>query len=282
MADSVSRSNECEMFYIDSYFLDRYPEFVYSTLAHEFQHMLHFVHKTMINGVSSTTWFNEMLSMICEDLLSGSDYLNTSDEYSPKSRLTYFNAGYALLGLTEWSSDYTAYSYANAYAFGAWLTRNYGGAELVKSMASNEYVDLECILQAIYDCGGGTLTVAELLRQFTRSICYPELTNTQYTSAGGSCSSTNYLKPFCASDTHSITSSATGTSYEITLTPIQLSDYYYIIDNKYYITPYYYDAGYAYYLSNYGEVVIDLGATTSTKAYYITGSSSTKSYFVIQ
>ncbi|MCR5698759.1 MAG: hypothetical protein K6G52_03845, partial [Treponemataceae bacterium] len=268
------RSNECEIFYIDSHFLDRYQEFVYSTLAHEFQHMLHFVHKNMEQSLTSSTWFNEMLSMVCEDLLQ--ETLGTTDEYSPKSRLTYFNLSYAYLGLTEWNENYTAYSYSNAYAFGAWLIRNYGGAELVKRMASNAYVNLTCITEAIEHVTGSSITVAELLRQFSRSLCYPELTYEAYRYA-----STNGLKPFCNTNSTTLTGTDGSTTYTYNLSSILLSDYTYAVDGTYYTGPYYYSTGYNYALSKYGNIVIDLGAVNSDTARYISASPA-YSYFVIQ
>ena len=273
------RSNECEIFYIDSHFLDRYQEFVYSTLAHEFQHMLHFVHKKMEQELTSTntneaTWLNEMLSMICEDLLQ--ETLGTKDEYSPKSRLTYFNLGYAYLGLTEWDENYTAYSYSNAYAFGAWLIRNYGGAELVKEMASNDCVDLDCITQAIETVTGNSITDTELLRQFSRALCYPELTKTQF-----DVSATNSLKPFCNTNSKTLTGTDGSTSYTFNLSSILLCDYTYAIDGTYYAGPYYYSSGYSYALSKYGNIVIDLGPVNNYSAKYISPAPA-YSYFVIQ
>ena len=42
------RSNETEIFYIDAHFLDAFTEMTYSTLAHEFQHMLNYVNKMLL------------------------------------------------------------------------------------------------------------------------------------------------------------------------------------------------------------------------------------------
>ncbi|OJF77629.1 MAG: hypothetical protein BKP49_01230 [Treponema sp. CETP13] len=145
------RSNETEMFYIDAYFLDKYSDYMYSTLAHEFQHMLHFVHKYIEQGLSSSTWFNEMLSMTCEDMMQ--DLLEIDDDYSPKSRLWYFNQYYNY-GMTDWLDDDGVYiSYANAYAFGAYMARNYEGASFVQELASNDSVDMDSITAALSTFG---------------------------------------------------------------------------------------------------------------------------------
>ena len=70
------RSNQKQIFYVDSYFTQDMTDMVVSTLAHEFQHMLHFVNKnincydqTTATSPECSTWFNEMQSMLAEELL---------------------------------------------------------------------------------------------------------------------------------------------------------------------------------------------------------------------
>lgn len=155
--DVLPLSNEGKYFYVDAGFLNKYPEMIYSTLAHEFQHMINFGQKTMKSMktatkqsdiVSSSTWSNEMMSMVCEDMIQ--KYLGVRPEDSPISRLLDFANGYYISGLTDWFQDSNVvYSYAGAYAFGAYLARNYGGKDLIKQIATNEYVDQESITQAL-------------------------------------------------------------------------------------------------------------------------------------
>lgn len=155
--DVLPLSNEGKYFYVDAGFLNAYPEMIYSTLAHEFQHMINFGQKTMKSMktatkqsdiVSSSTWSNEMMSMVCEDMIQV--YLGVRPEDSPISRLLDFANGYYISGLTDWFQDSNvAYSYAGAYAFGAYLARNYGGKDLIKQIATNKYVDQESITQAL-------------------------------------------------------------------------------------------------------------------------------------
>lgn len=168
------RSNEAEIFYIDSHFLDAFTDMTYSTLAHEFQHMLNYVNKDIKHEKTPTVWYNEMLSMVCEDLLQ--DFIGIEDKDSPRGRLPQFNYGYAFNGAEEWFNDAnTLNSYAHAYAFGAFITRNYGGASLVKYIMGNEYVDLDSIIEAIRDITGNYNYYKEdLLFEFARALCYPE------------------------------------------------------------------------------------------------------------
>ena len=161
---TIGLTNCGKYFYVDSYFLNEAPEMLYSTLAHEFQHMINFSQKTMrsmetaqteAQVLVSQTWSNEMMSMVCEDMVQ--DFLKVSEEASPISRLPYFCLGYYRSGLTDWLSDANvAYSYAGAYAFGAYLARNYGGKELIKEIATNGYVDQEAITQALKSIGNET------------------------------------------------------------------------------------------------------------------------------
>lgn len=150
--DVLPLSNEGKYFYVDSGFLNKYPNMIYSTLAHEFQHMINFGQKYVNNGRNSSTWSNEMMSMVCEDMIQ--DYLDIDLLDSPIGRLLEFAQGYYLSGLTDWlPGNDVAYSYAGAYAFGAYLARNYGGTSLIKQIATNQYVDQQAITQALQAIG---------------------------------------------------------------------------------------------------------------------------------
>ena len=51
---------------------DYWPEEIYSTLAHEFQHMIHFYQRGVLRNAEAfgDTWINEMASQVVEDLLA--------------------------------------------------------------------------------------------------------------------------------------------------------------------------------------------------------------------
>lgn len=153
-------SNECEIFYIDSLFFTKRKETTYSTLVHEFNHMINYVVKT-VNGLtenpkatsfnSCDQWFTEMLSMVTEDLFQ--HYLGLKDEDSPKGRLPYFNISYNM-GFRLWDTEGIdpLIMYANTYAFGAYLVRNFGGIKLLQEMAQNKNVNEEAITAALQKC----------------------------------------------------------------------------------------------------------------------------------
>lgn len=156
-SDVRSKSNTGKYFYIDSYYAANKTAMVYSTLAHEFQHMVDFGEKTMAakknnKSVSSSSWYNEMKSMLCEDIMK--NYLKTNnsdftDEDSPFGRLPLFCRHYYDVGLEYLKSGYNEhYTYANNYAFGAWAARNYGGVSFINKIATNTSVDVESITAA--------------------------------------------------------------------------------------------------------------------------------------
>ena len=139
-------SNEGKYFYVDSAFCNSNStaknitnspsETSVTTLFHEFQHMINYNQKNVKAKISSvSSWYNEMLSMLAEDLMM--DSLNLSSDQAPMGeRSPTFNRYYYYSGLTEYRSDsYSITSYGTAYTFGAWLARNYGGGNLIKEIS---------------------------------------------------------------------------------------------------------------------------------------------------
>lgn len=164
-------SNKGKYFYVDAYFAVAYTSTVYSTLAHEFQHMIDFGVKSMENKLSSSTSWNEMKSMLCEDIMYetlcelDSDF---SEDDSPVSRLPLFNRHYYDVGLEyKESSPEVYYSYSNNYAFGAWLVRNNGGISLLHEIATNAYTDEKSLLNALSTTEASSTTMEDLLKNYT-------------------------------------------------------------------------------------------------------------------
>jgi hypothetical protein len=175
----ATESNQLELFALDADTLahsattqaawqitDESPSEAISTLAHEFQHMIHFYQKQVLLGTGWTdTWINEMASMATEDLVAdklgvpgprgvaGTDF-TTGSAANQTGRFPDFNYWHETIPLTGWG-DYpkTAYtvldSYANAYAFGAWLIRNYGGPTFLHNLVTNGQVDYRAVVAAV-------------------------------------------------------------------------------------------------------------------------------------
>lgn len=213
-----SDSNAREMFYVDSYWLAIYPDEVYSTLTHEFNHMLNFVNKLCKYGNTEyldNTWYTEMLSMCTEDLLFTD--LDIDDLYSPKQRINYFNnySNYGFITEAFWSrnSSYQLIAYANCYAFGAFLMRNYGGAKLINSIATNSYIGQYSITNALKTCGYSK-TFTDVFNEFAEVLI-------------------NYDGSYSELCTLNKSSSVTVGDFTYDLQSINLNDYYLYSDSSY-------------------------------------------------
>jgi hypothetical protein len=158
---------------------DFWPKEMVSTLAHEFQHMIHFYQKTILLltdvNADTETWINEMLSETTEDLIAtkihhsgprGVDYTDGSDgpTGNTNGRYPLFNANNTL-SLTAPFGSLADYSKVNA--FGAFLIRNYGGAKLLHDIMHNTYIDEQAIVDAVNKSAEGSeKTFSNLLSEW--------------------------------------------------------------------------------------------------------------------
>lgn len=173
----VDASNSGNYFYLDSYWAVKDEKEAFSTMAHEFQHLIGFGLKYVEYALEYDSYYlTEMLSMLTEDMMQ--EYLEVSDNNVALARLPLFNRYYFRLGLNEFSQDeYMAIAYANAYAFGAWLSRQYGGTKLIHEMALNKYVGIDCMVNAVNTVTGKDYSYLDLLRKYTQALVF---TNTDY------------------------------------------------------------------------------------------------------
>ena len=161
-----NKTNENQIIYIDSYFYSfdgsknsvingvKYDTrgTIYSTLVHEFNHLLNFCSKTVNQNIDYETWYTEMLAMVAEDLFK--DYLEITDDESSIGRLPYYFDRNTDKGFKVWLSGEDAYySYANCFAYGAYLVRNYGGVELLSELALNNQTNEASITAALKKLG---------------------------------------------------------------------------------------------------------------------------------
>lgn len=129
-----------------------YPSEIYSTLAHEFQHMIHFYQKAIVKDISSPTWLNEMASMVVEDLLAVFTFGKT--ETGPAfSRLPDHKKNTNCV-LSNWYPDSTTgscnvfNSYATAYSFGGFMARHHGGKEFITKILKSDQNGFAAINEA--------------------------------------------------------------------------------------------------------------------------------------
>ncbi|WP_407426309.1 hypothetical protein [Treponema sp.] len=198
-SSDVRFSNQGKYFYIDTVYANSDPDGTLSTLVHEFQHMINFGVKEIDKDLDPDQSYNEMLSMLCEDMMS--EHLGLTDSNNVKAeRIPMFNIYYFTSGIREYLESNSVLSYATSYAFGSWLCRQYGGAALVSEIMSNPYVDNESLVNAVNTLNSTSYTFDELFRQFLLA-CTKNLTCTHnktvtYTKTDG----TTYTYPMTAID----------------------------------------------------------------------------------
>ena len=179
-------SNEGKYFYLDSSFCNYVSSNSYTgmqdsegnsiasdtaitTLYHEFQHMIDYYQK---DYGSVETWYNEMLSMLAEDMFATG--LGVSEDDAPwGARIPAFNSYYFISGIDEYrDDDLTVYSYSTAYTFGAWLAREFGGPEFISKVSQNSSTGMTSILAAIKEMTGETLSANQLRRRFIQACAF--------------------------------------------------------------------------------------------------------------
>lgn len=166
--------NKMEIIFVDSYYAKIISlNLMFSTLVHEFNHLLNYCNKTLKYGLAMSSWYTEMLSMITEDFFSDDLCLNFNE--TPKKRLLGLVNGSYIHGFGNWSNESPFISdfYTNAYAFGAFLARNYGGADLIHEIMINEFVDEESVVNAVNKINGTSYSFADLLLDFSTILINP-------------------------------------------------------------------------------------------------------------
>ena len=167
-----TKTNLAEIFYIDASQVNNVPDWIYSTLIHELQHMVSFNMKYIKHGRNSETWYDEMLSMMTEDLIAPLIGITPSHFYNLiRQRIPRFLGSYHLVGFTEWgTSTNISNSYDKGYAFGAYLLRNYGGADLLQKILYNNTVNTASLTAALQETSG--ITFDQAFRRFGEAMIY--------------------------------------------------------------------------------------------------------------
>ncbi|MDR1618106.1 MAG: hypothetical protein LBS06_03545, partial [Treponema sp.] len=165
------KSNLAEIFYLDVESVDLSPDYMYSALVHEFQHMINFNQKSVLNSKSSPSWYNEMLSLMAEDVISPLIGIGPDNSGHPiKTRTGTFLASYNTQGIAEWVTLSLA-SYAKGFAFGAYLMRNWGGAELLGKILANDSVGIPSITAALDEIEPG-MTFEKAVQRYGEALIF--------------------------------------------------------------------------------------------------------------
>ncbi|MBQ5399653.1 MAG: hypothetical protein IIU15_00260, partial [Treponema sp.] len=89
-------------------------------------------------------------------------------------RIPNFNGYYYYSGAAQYLDQNSWVSYGTAYAFGAWLARNYGGAPLVQKMSTNAYVGIDSVVNAVNSVNHTNLTWNDLFKEYVQAVGFRE------------------------------------------------------------------------------------------------------------
>ncbi|MCL2721639.1 MAG: hypothetical protein FWD47_09920 [Treponema sp.] len=165
---SSIKSNNAEIFYINSYWLDSRPETVYSALIHEFIHLINFNEKFIKNNTSYAIWYTEMLAMLGEDIIGPMIGIRPNNSGHPISMRIPYTLGLYTCDPFFWTGSK---SYGVTYGFGAYLARNFGGAAIVREIAKNNKVNFESISSALSVFNPGMTFINLVERYYEAFIC---------------------------------------------------------------------------------------------------------------
>ena len=164
------KTNLAEIFYLNANTVIASPDYAYSLLIHEFQHMINFNMKYVKHGENAATWYNEMLSTMAEDVIAPLIGIgHTSPGHPISMRIPRFLDSYSKYGITEWGL--AGDSYAVLYAFGAYLVRNYGGPGLLKSILGNDKVNVDSLTLALKEFSRD-MDFAQALNRYSEAMIF--------------------------------------------------------------------------------------------------------------
>ncbi|WP_071460854.1 Ig-like domain-containing protein [Bacillus massilinigeriensis] len=164
----IPQSNESEVFHIDTFPLmqtdrGRDVSAAYTTLAHEFQHMVNFNRNIFMENAEEQmdTWLDEAFAMAAEQIYSGKvlheriDYYNNSDSIARGQSLLYWDEDGDVLA-----------NYSLSYLFGQYimLQSNKGNA-IFKEMLNDKRNDYKAVENALKIPFGSLMTNFRLAMQ---------------------------------------------------------------------------------------------------------------------
>jgi len=155
---SEGKSNEREMFYVNPDFVN--DKRMNAFLAHEFQHMITWYHKTKLKGISDDVWLNESRSEYAPTAIGyDDDYLFSNLRARVKNFLLNYEDS-----LTEWKNKVDDYSSVNL--FSQYLADHYGKA-VFKTMIENDKAGIESVNKALANLGYSDVNFRNVFTNWT-------------------------------------------------------------------------------------------------------------------
>lgn len=158
-----------------------------TTLIHEYQHLIHFYQKDVLNGVFGDSFINEMMSMTAEDMLAYK-YANFKEDFDNKGLKEYtlttdfgrvggFNLFWDEQSAFNWDNRIVD-SYSTSYVFGAYLARNYGFA-LFKDYFNHSLTGITGVISSLNKTEGTSYTINNILNNFGTAVLLSDIINNE-------------------------------------------------------------------------------------------------------
>jgi len=155
--DYILKSNECDMIFIDVNPVDVESEEFYTTIAHEFQHLINYSRTYMVDGREQDLWINEGLSSGAEYVYSGAvsqervNWFNTTVSYQNGGpAIVYGNNFFVWYGYWEYNYPNTVLdNYATVNLFFQWLRIHASNdTAIYKEILDSAYRDYQAVTTA--------------------------------------------------------------------------------------------------------------------------------------
>ncbi|MEZ7793674.1 Ig-like domain-containing protein [Niallia circulans] len=160
---AYSTSNRAEIFYIDTYplmgmYTSKDVSAAYSTLAHEFEHMINYNQKVFVQGKPGMdVWMDEGLAMAAEQIYLGEALQSRIDYYNSASSIT---NGHSLV-YWDYNGD-TLANYSLSYLFMQYVKEQAGqGNQIFKQIINNK--------------NSNYLAIQEVMQKYTSNITFGQL-----------------------------------------------------------------------------------------------------------
>jgi hypothetical protein len=150
-------SNGSPILYIDAYPNEIDSELTYSTIAHEFQHLINYCTSVKLRGYAMDTWIDEGLSCAAEYIYHGDADTSRLEHFNedPRGTIARGNNFFIWGEDRDEGFDTTLDDYASVFLFFRWLDIQSGGRDIYRDIAQSTKYDHEAVTGAAAKRFGG-------------------------------------------------------------------------------------------------------------------------------
>ncbi len=162
------KSNEREMLYLNAIFVGN--ERIESFIAHEFQHMITWYHKTKLKSINDDIWLNEARSEYASTAIGYDDDYKKSNLHARAETFMQSETVNEIIvpnqddSLTEWKNK--IYDYSSVNLFSQYVADHFGG-RIWKTMTNNTSTGIKSIEESLKAEGYPNMTFRNIFTNWT-------------------------------------------------------------------------------------------------------------------